>query len=61
MAYASLAFAAASFRSGEPMELIEGAGLGRAPGDIRIEVVVQVGAEKLFRDIEAEREQDDEQ
>jgi len=43
------------------MELIEGAGLGRAPGDIRIEVVVQVGAEKLFRDIEAEREQDDEQ
>ena len=28
------------------MELVEGAGLDRAPGDIRIEVVVQVGADR---------------
>src|SRR5215469_2086119 len=36
------------------MELIEGAGLGRAPGDIRIEVVVQVGADRseVVRDLD---------
>src|SRR5215469_16937680 len=28
------------------MELVEGAGLDRAPGDIRIEVVVKVGADR---------------
>lgn len=36
------------------MELVEGAGFGRAPGDIRIEVVVQVGADRreVVRDLD---------
>src|SRR6185437_6203803 len=36
------------------MELVEGAGPGRAPGDIRIEVVVQVGADRseVVRDLD---------
>src|SRR6516225_10383582 len=36
------------------MELVEGAGLGRAPGDPRIEMVVQVGADgsEVVRDLD---------
>src|SRR5215470_5589964 len=36
------------------MELVEGAGLGRTPGDIRIEVVVQVGTDgsEVVRDLD---------
>src|ERR1700675_1981653 len=36
------------------MELVEGAGLGRAPGDIRIKVVVDVGADRseVVRDLD---------
>src|SRR5215470_4713534 len=36
------------------MKLVEGAGLGRAPCDIRIEVVVQVGADgsEVVRDLD---------